>query len=98
MLRLRTFSILELYADRREPDYVIGAGGDADSGFVQRGQNVAAHLVLEPANLMRMSEEAQAELDPIIGQAIIDRRLHFVGFDVIAALQFLEFMRAEIGD
>lgn len=67
--------------DGREADDVVGSGGDADAVFFERVEDVAAHGVFEGADIVLATEKADGELDPVVGEAIVDAGLDAGGLD-----------------
>jgi hypothetical protein len=47
-----------LYSDRRKANDIVGAGCDPDLGHIQILNDLAAHSVLEPADVMIRAKEA----------------------------------------
>ena len=56
-------------ANGRQANNVVGAGSDADFGLLESGEDVAADLVLQVADVVSGAEEADGELDPVVGDA-----------------------------
>lgn len=67
--------------DGREADDLVGSGGDADAVFFERVEDVAAHGIFEGANVVFAAEKANGELDPVVGEAIVDAGLDAGGLD-----------------
>jgi len=47
-----------------KPDNFVGAGGDADACLFKTGEDIAAELVLDFADVVRGTEERTGRVDP----------------------------------
>ena len=72
---------LQLDFEGWETNDLVGAGGYADLGAVEVVDDLAAHAVFDAAYVVVLTEEADGELDPVVGEAHVDARLDVDGFD-----------------
>src|SRR5689334_15674848 len=57
---------------RRHADNLVGTGGDADAGLLERGDEVAADAILYVAHAGIAGDKPHRHFDPVVGEPVIN--------------------------
>lgn len=82
----------------RRPHDLERGRGDAQPRVVEAREDLAAHRVLKLANGVGRCDEAHGELEPIVGEPVVQGRHHLACAHEIAALELRERRLAEAAE